>query len=124
MPADVAASVVLKQAFTHSTEDDTVDYYHLENPVTTPWSEIAEAISRYNGADLPLVPLKEWLSKLREHGIEDVEKVPAIRLVDFYESLGAFPALDVSNTLEIAPEVNYGRICSDLMTRYLRYQSV
>src|SRR6202012_2948147 len=124
IPADIAASVALKLTFTEHEARGSIEHYHLENPTTTPWSEIANAISQHNGGNLPPVPLKQWGSKLREHGIEGAGRVSAIPLVDFYENLDAFPALDVSKTLKIAPEVNCGLVSSELMTRYLKYQGI
>jgi len=123
IPTDVAASVALKQTFT-TDKAELLGYYHLENPVTTPWSAVANAISQYKGANLPQVPFQQWLSKVREYGVKDAEKVPAVRLLEFFESLENFPALDVSNTLKIAPEVEYGLVDSELIQRYLAYQGI
>jgi len=45
-----------------------------------------------------LVPFKDWLSEVREYGVEDAEKVPAIRLLEWYENQDSeMTALDVSN---------------------------
>jgi hypothetical protein len=123
----VAASVALKQAFVEHTSASgsspgSLDYFHLENPTNTPWATIASTISKYKGSNLPLVTLQEWLSKVREHGIEDAEKVPAIRLLDFYENLELLPALDVKKTLQVAPEVGYGLLTPEVLEKYLDYQ--
>jgi hypothetical protein len=104
--------------------DELVDYFHLENPTSTPWSKIANVISQYKGANLALVPLREWLVKLREHSIEDAEKVPAVRLLEFFENLEDSSKLDVRKTLEIASELDFGKITEELMHRYLDYQNI
>jgi hypothetical protein len=123
----VAASVALKQAFVDHTPAagahlGSLDYFHLENPTTTPWATVASAISKYKGSNLPFVTRQEWLSKVREHGIEDAEKVPAIRLQDFYEAMEVLPALDVRKTLQVAPEVDYGLLTPEILEKYLDYQ--
>lgn len=80
-------------------------------------------ISQYRGANLPLVSFAQWLDKVREYGVEDAEKVPAVRLLSFFENFGLMPALGVKKTAEIAPEVKYGSVSSELLTKYLDYQS-
>ena len=119
--------MTLKQAFVDRHPDSEpsfgiLDHFHLQNPTVAPWSAVARAISQHKGSNLPLVPVKIWLSKVREHGIEDAEKVPAIRLLDFYEHMENLPALDVTETLKIAPQVDYGAPTSKLLEKYLEYQ--
>jgi len=125
IPSDIAASVTLKQTFVdvnhRSTKGNgTLEYYHLENPTSTPWSVIAGTLSQYKGRNLALVPFEQWLSKVRELGVEDAERVPAIRLLAWYESNDPIvPALDVKNTLAIAPELDYGALTPGLLEKYL-----
>ena len=116
--------MALKQTFVNRENEASLNYFHLENPTNTAWSDVANAISQYKGANLPLVPFQRWLSRVRELGIEEAEKVPAVRLLEFFESLENFPALDVKNTLTVAPEVDYGMITSELLHKYLDYQDI
>lgn len=116
--------MVLKQTFVKRDSDGSVDYFHLENPSSTPWIEIATVISQYKGANLTLVPYSQWLEKLKKHKIEDAEKVPAVRLLEFFENLEDSPALDVKNTLSIAPELDHGKITPKLLNLYLDYQNI
>jgi len=130
IPSDIAASVTLKQTFVdvnhRSTKGNgTLEYYHLENPTSTPWSVIARTLSQYKERNLSLVPFDKWLSKVRELGVEDAERVPAIRLLAWYESNDPIvPALDVKNTLAIAPELDYGALTPGLLEKYLEYQGM
>jgi hypothetical protein len=101
-----------------------LQYYHLENPTSTPWSTVADGISQYRSNNLPQISLREWISKVNEYGVENAERIPAIRLMDFFEKLEEFPGLNVTNTLKIAPEVDYGSITKNDITRYLDYQTV
>jgi hypothetical protein len=117
---DVAASTLAK--LTLSQSGDNLRYFHLENPTSTPWSAIADGISRYNGSNLPLIPLSDWLSKLRERDLADVDKVPVLRLLDFFEHLESFPALSVKNTLLHAPEMDFGSITPAILSVYLIFQ--
>ena len=115
--------MILKQTFVQH-EEAQLDYYHLENPTQTPWSTIADRISKHKGASLQQIPLKQWIAKVREHGLEGAEKVPAIRLVEFFENMQSTPGMDISNTLTIAPEVDHGTVSPDLIERYLDYQNL
>ena len=124
IPSDVTASVVIKQTFVQHDTNGSVDYFHLENPTSTPWIEIANVISKYKGADLALVPMQTWLSNLRKHGVDDAKKVPAVRLQEYFENNEDSPALDVKNTMAIAPELDCGKVTLELLSRYLDYQGI
>lgn len=99
-------------------------YYHLENPTCVPWSTIADAISQYKRVNLSKVTFASWLSNLRAKRDGDAEKIPALRLLDFFEGLEPTLPLRVENTLKLAPEVNYGMISSALVAKYLEYQRI
>lgn len=68
--------------------------------------------------------MTQWLAKLRKHTIDDAEKVPAVRLLEFFEHMEDGPSLDVTNTLAIAPELDNGPLTSELLEKYLAYQGV
>jgi len=55
---------------------------------------------------------------------EWADKVPAIRLVEFFENMQSTPGMDISNTLKIAPEVDHGTVSPALIDRYLNYQNL
>ena len=114
--------MVLSLTFASHEQKGSPGYFHLENPVPTPWSMVADALSHYRGHDLPQVGFEEWLSKLRKYSIDEAEKVPAVRMLEFFENFGIYPTLNVKNTEAIAPEVNYGVISTELLTKYIDYQ--
>ena len=64
--------------------------YHAINPHHTTWSELLPAIEEYfSGTPLQRVSLRDWLDALRESipHVEDININPAVRLIEFYESL-------------------------------------
>lgn len=126
IPVDVAASVVSRLTFNAVKDGMEASYYHLENPTSTPWSIIANAVSQYKGQNLPQVPFAEWLSRLQERAKVngDAERIPAIRLLDFFEDMKPFLPMRVENSSRLAPEVNYGAISPELLQRYLEYQQI
>lgn len=65
-------------------------YYHGVNPAKTKWSELATTLAQYyQGRIRKLVGLDEWVDALRasESATADVDKNPAIKLLDTYESM-------------------------------------
>ncbi|KZS89154.1 acetyl-CoA synthetase-like protein [Sistotremastrum niveocremeum HHB9708] len=122
IPVDVAARVIISQSF-HS-DARALDYFHLENPEATPWSDVAEVVSGHNGRNIQLVSMKEWLAELKQRSQEpdfDAEKIPAFRLLGFYEEEITMPILGVGRTLQISPELRFGPIARSLITKYLEY---
>lgn len=115
---------MIKLSFSdYSASDRNVGYYHLENPTPTPWTTIANSISKFREADLPQIPLTQWLEKVKQHGLEDANTLPILRLPEFFERVETSLGLDIRNTLAVAPEVDYGKVKMDLVERYLAYQA-
>lgn len=67
------------------------EVYHALNPQRTTWAALVRTVARYLGIEkeIPVVPLTEWVGELRESAkrTEDAVQNPAIKLLDFYESL-------------------------------------
>ncbi|KZS89139.1 acetyl-CoA synthetase-like protein [Sistotremastrum niveocremeum HHB9708] len=122
IPADVTARVVLSQTF--HADAKPLEYFHLENPDLTPWSDVAEVVATHNGRKLKLVPMAEWLAEVKRRSLEpnfDADKVPAVRLLGFYENEITMPVLGVKRALSVAPELKFGPIPKSLITKYLEY---
>ncbi|KZS89164.1 acetyl-CoA synthetase-like protein [Sistotremastrum niveocremeum HHB9708] len=122
IPADVTARVVLSQTF--HPDAKPLDYFHLENPDVTPWTDIAEVVATHNGRNLQLVSMEEWLAEIKRRSQEpgfNADKVPAVRLLGFYETEVTMPVLGVEHALEVAPELKFGPIPRSLITKYLEY---
>ena len=73
--------------------------YHVVNPQATSWSAdfAAEVLNAYPDSRVQPVPFEEWVERLKASAEEaendkniDIERNPAIRLVDFYsDAIGA-----------------------------------
>lgn len=97
IPADITARVILSQSFHPAAKP--LDYFHLENPDVTPWSSVAEVLSTHNGRSLKQVPMEEWLAEVKRRSQEpgfDADKLPAFRLLGFWENEVTMPVLGVS----------------------------
>lgn len=65
-------------------------FFHLMNPSKTTWSSIVPAIEKAYG--IPSAPLEEWIGELvsiENPSEEEVQKKPALKLLDFYRGMAA-----------------------------------
>jgi thioester reductase-like protein len=67
-------------------------YYHAVNPATTTFADLLPAITAYFGERVAVVSYQEWFAKLEKFaqsakGDEDAERVPGIKLLEFYQGL-------------------------------------
>jgi len=71
---------------------------HLVHPKPVPWASLASIVSQ--DLSVPLASYTEWLEKLEEagnsnqsdntdNGVEILRKIPALRLLPFYQSISA-----------------------------------
>ncbi|KAJ7656957.1 putative aminoadipate reductase [Mycena polygramma] len=64
---------------------------NLVHPRPIPWDRVMSAIAR--DAQLPLIPFPEWVGQLQARSAaatpEDLENIPAIKLLDFFQAVVA-----------------------------------
>ena len=59
--------------------------YHIENPVRQPWGALLGYLSAHLG--LPIIPYKEWLSRMETHAASVTGSPnPARNLKEFFET--------------------------------------
>lgn len=78
------------QIHTRELPANVARVFHAVNPHHTTWPSLLPAVQeRLSDIPLEVVPLEEWVNALRESAArtEDIDINPAIRLLDFYESL-------------------------------------
>lgn len=122
MPSDVAASAILKQTFGSTS---ALEYFHVENTVSTPWKDIAQAASTSSPHPLRLVSLIAWLEHITRSKF-DPEEMPATRLLDFFLGVAqgddTTVALGWQRSVKIAPELAVGPITVELVKKYVLFQ--
>jgi hypothetical protein len=99
VPMDTAAKAVCEVTMARSTETSQggglARAYHVVNPAIVQWTDLVPGISQalQERADKPVksVTFDSWLQVLRSCPVtaEEMEKKPAIKLLDFYEGLGS-----------------------------------
>jgi thioester reductase-like protein len=87
LPVEAVAGTILDISEGHAQ-----GYYHAVNPATTTFSELLPAITSYFGDRVRVVSYPEWFAALEKSsksakGDEDAEKVPGIKLLEFYQGL-------------------------------------
>ncbi|KAG9185655.1 hypothetical protein G6011_06986 [Alternaria panax] len=93
VPMDIAAGTVIDIANATYSEPEPTQVYHLANPHTTTWNELYPVIQDYFGQDgntgIDIVEYSDWINELARmpQTKENAERVPGLKLLDFYESL-------------------------------------
>jgi thioester reductase-like protein len=89
VPMDWAAKSVWEVATAKNTTGATVA--HVVNPKTISWSALVPTIRSASGREkeITVVSYEEWIDELRKVSLdkEEVERVPAVKLLEFYEGL-------------------------------------
>lgn len=96
VPVDAAAKVLVDLVRTRlgTQAEHKLDVFHLVNPSTVSWSKLYPAVQKYyaaEGVQVQDVEFQDWLAELKSLPMtqEQMTKVPGLKLIDFYEGLGA-----------------------------------
>ncbi|KAJ7502652.1 acetyl-CoA synthetase-like protein [Mycena galericulata] len=117
LPVNVAAEVVFLQIQSALRSSIQPTFYNLENSVPTPWSLVANTISKLYS--VPTVPAMEWLKHVRKH-IDH----PANKLLDFFEEYVqgvGMPPLKLHHAREAAGNLVDYAVDDELVKVYARY---
>ncbi|KAJ7052219.1 putative aminoadipate reductase [Mycena amicta] len=115
LPSEAVAQCIVDVAFLPA-EGATPFAVNIVHPRPVTWDAVMGAMARV--AQLPLVPLAQWLAQLDKHAkhasAEDMETLPAIKLLDFLKSFVGHSgnaqftttqAQRVSQTLDTLPQL-------------------
>lgn len=110
VPVDVAADVCVELAF-NARDNQRVrnlNVYHLVNPNPSSWRDLVTVVrDHYAARNVPMeiVSYKEWVDALQEAAAEGIdeppfEKVPAMKLFEFFEGMLYAPKAPLLATTE------------------------
>lgn len=117
---DIASKAILSLAF--ATPTRSPEYYHVENPEVTPWSEIAKIAADWRDLKLQLIPMRDWLDEVVKRSKDsDAADIPASILLEFLTEQPTMPPLRIDRTRSLFPMVDFGPIPKLLIQQYLRY---
>lgn len=128
VPMDVAAGAVIDVATTQSNE--LVQVYHLTNPHTTSWGQLYPVIQKFyedSGVEIDVVEYAAWVDELKQipQTKENAERVPGLKLLQFYESLRpetgiGLPALETIKTEAASRTLREGGVVDEeVMLKWL-----
>ncbi|KAG6876324.1 hypothetical protein C0992_013352 [Termitomyces sp. T32_za158] len=83
LPVNRAGSILTELLFSCGFQS----FYHMENPSRQSWEEIMRSLSGIlgkHGAPLPLIPLKDWLARVKALG-DDPKRNAAFKIMSFLE---------------------------------------
>ncbi|EJD42004.1 acetyl-CoA synthetase-like protein [Auricularia subglabra TFB-10046 SS5] len=85
-PSDIAWIRLHEAAASLLEMRDARGVLHLVHPRPVPWREMFSVFSQATG--VPLVSFQEWMSRLSDYGSGGISELPALRLLEFWKSLG------------------------------------
>lgn len=93
IPVDVVSKIVTELAL-ESVRDlsRTPTYYHAVNPHPVPWRVFIPSIERYCGPGVQIVPLTQWIKKLRTLDATDSKEIsskPALKMLNFFSLMAS-----------------------------------
>lgn len=127
IPVDVLAPIVLELALgRHATRG----VYHAVNPKSTTWEALLPSIQAEIGPDVKTVTLAAWVEALTASlSVSTTQKElaanPAVKLLDFYESLlaseDAAPRLETGETEKASPMLaELGPVKGQWMVKWMK----
>lgn len=127
VPVDEVAAAVSEIVFADLENKKQIRVFHVINPNTASWRElvleILEASAAAGSTSLKVVPYGEWVRHLKSHPLtpENVKKLPALKLLDTFESQSdgklRSPKLDITKTRDVSQTMRTLRPVDQRMMR-------
>ncbi|KAK0386750.1 hypothetical protein NLU13_6586 [Sarocladium strictum] len=107
VPVNTVSQVVTDIVDATKKTEAELNVFHINNPHTIPWSELAPEVARSMGKDVRLISLKEWIAELRSAIQEKGAGVlPVEGLLPWLEGIcdvGETATLAVDKTVSLSP---------------------
>ncbi|EXJ71847.1 uncharacterized protein A1O5_04348 [Cladophialophora psammophila CBS 110553] len=140
VPVDILAESLVELALGDAARSaDDIPVYHLVNPAKSTWESLWPVAQQYfqntkaeADPDIKVVPYHEWLKVLQENASVDqsqeaIQRIPAIKILDFYESLdtsgnaASDPEFSTQNAVKRSPTLqNCGTVKTEWMELWLK----
>ena len=89
VPVDTVASMLQNFILSPASGDDA-QVYNVVHPRPQPWQILTDILAEKYGV-AEKIPLNDWVKRLRDiedPTADDIAKMPALKLLDFYEGMG------------------------------------
>ncbi|KAJ3573323.1 hypothetical protein NP233_g2511 [Leucocoprinus birnbaumii] len=117
LPADYCGKAVVDLSL---QDNETLQYYHLENPTSTSWSVVASLFAEFVETKIEQVDMKDWLLAVEQATKKGVE-IPAAPLVQFYSEYSSADwkvVLGTDKAAQTSTAIQYGPVTAELMRKY------
>lgn len=91
IPVDSLASIIIELSLSAPSEEKGASFFNLVNPHATAWETLLETLREHLGPSTEVVALETWIKRLQDLDANDpdvIAQCPAIKILDFFESLG------------------------------------
>ena len=130
IPIDILSTIIMELVFRPATQaESSIETYHAVNPDITTWAALLSHVKAGMDPEPITVPLTTWVKNLRASSgtsltTQDLEANPALKLVNFYESLlntkKSFAILETSKTEKASSTLrNLGPVKGEWMTKWI-----
>lgn len=93
IPVETVSKIITELTFENVRDlSPTPKYYHIVNPQPVPWRVFIPSIERYCGPGAQVVPLSQWVKKLRTFDATDSKELsskPALKMLNFFSSMAS-----------------------------------
>lgn len=130
IPIDLLSSIISKLAINSTSPSDLSSVYHTVNPNGTTWTTLLPYVQAELGPKVTVVPYTAWINALRASTASSVDAQdfrinPALKLLDFYESLldsnSTPPRLETMKTERECPLLTeIGPVKGDWMRKWIK----
>ena len=127
VPINLLVDVITELITTHPESTSTgLDVFNLVNPRPTAWSKLRETVRASCGPETKLVPMLEWMKRLKEAGlVGKVERLPALKLLPLYEEIaraGNGPKYEIAYGVAKSKAMrDMSSIDEDMMTMWVEH---
>ncbi|KAI0169854.1 acetyl-CoA synthetase-like protein [Hypoxylon sp. FL1284] len=88
VPVDTVSAML--SAFILHPAQDTPQFFNIYPQNFVPWRAVVDFLKESSGVE-KTVPMREWTRKLRDipnPTVEDISKMPALKILDYFEGMG------------------------------------
>ena len=129
--ADIIVELTLSDSRIYKPSDKNAwtTFYSLINPNPSSWSSLLPMVKDRLGKDVRIVSYASWLKALQESvdRVEDIGFNPAVKLLDFFESLqesDAMPEMETKQTVQASEAMAaLGPVTKEWMAKWMQQWS-
>lgn len=116
IPIDTLSTIMIDVVH-HSQRDDNPRFYNIVNPRRTSWSSLVATVKNRHGSAIREASMVDWIEVIKQVGPDselEVATKPALKILDFFESLAGFQPKSVEVVYETRNAVAASKAMAEL----------